>query len=60
MRKRYKVSFTIDREVNAESKEEAQELALEEILDGNGYYVHDYIDFESAKVIWDAVKEDDD
>ena len=57
MEKRYRVDFTINREVNAESKEEARELALDEILEWKWYYVHHYINFKWAEIVWEV--EDD-
>ena len=56
--KKYKVVFTIDREVIAESEEDAISKGRELTLDWNWYYVHDYLDEGKAEVIWDPTQEE--
>lgn len=51
MENTYRVKFNIERTVNAENKEDAEQRALEAILQWNWYYVHDYINLESVKQI---------
>ncbi len=56
--KKYRVTFTMDTEVIAESKEEAIDQAKESLLDGDWYYVHDYIDEGKVKLLWKPTKEE--
>ena len=56
--KKYRVTFTMDTDVIAENKDEAIEQAKESLLDGDWYYVHDYIDEWKAKLLWKPTKEE--
>lgn len=53
--KQYKVKFSIEKTVEAESESEAEEFALDRVLQWNWYYVHDYINLESVEVIQEIV-----
>lgn len=47
------MEFSITRDVEADTVEEAIEEARDKILEWNWYYVHDYMDFVSATIIKD-------
>lgn len=56
--RKYEVKFLIDWTVIADSAEDAQEIALEQILEWNGYWVRDFINHKHTKFLWEPTKEE--